>query len=112
MLLIWLLNAVLAVGVFVSLFTFGEPVTKPSTTAAVTYWRHRNQADVYLSRVCMSYVYLSTVSMSHVCTVKHVQHLLLLAEISLSHIHTHTHNRSTALLDSVRDYPSELAPER
>jgi len=51
-LFVWLLNAVIAVGVFVSLFTFGEPVTKPATSASVTYWRHRNQADVYLRRVC------------------------------------------------------------
>jgi len=54
MLLVWLLNAVIAVGVFISLFTFGEPVTKPSTSASVNYWRHRNQADVYLRRVCTS----------------------------------------------------------
>jgi len=27
-------------------------------------------------------------------------------------IHTQTHNRFTALLDFVRDYPGELAPER
>ena len=26
--------------------------------------------------------------------------------------HTHTHNHFTALLDFVRDYPGELAPER
>jgi len=28
------------------------------------------------------------------------------------HTHTHTHNCFTALLDSVRDYPGESAPER
>jgi len=27
-------------------------------------------------------------------------------------MHTHTHNRFTALLDSVQNYPGELAPER
>jgi len=29
-----------------------------------------------------------------------------------THTYTHTHNRFTALLDSVRDYPGEPAPER
>jgi len=28
------------------------------------------------------------------------------------HAHTHTHNRFMALLDFVRDYPGEPAPER
>jgi len=51
LLVVWLLNGVVAVAVFVSLFTFGEPVTKSSSSASVTYWRHRNQADVYLRRV-------------------------------------------------------------
>jgi len=51
MLIVWLLNALIAVAVVISLFTFGEPVTKPCTSASVTYWRHRNQADVYLRRV-------------------------------------------------------------
>ena len=55
MLLVWLLNGIIAVGVFVSLFTFGEPVTKPSTSASVAYWRHRNQADSYLRRVCVPF---------------------------------------------------------
>ena len=53
-LLVWMLNGLIAVSVFISLFTFGEPVTKASTSAAVAYWRHRNQADVYLRRVSMS----------------------------------------------------------
>ena len=57
--IVWLLNGVVAVAVFISLFTFGEPVTKPSTAASVTYWRHRNQADVYLRRVCtLGFTYL------------------------------------------------------
>jgi len=50
-LVVWLLNGFIAVTVIVSLFTFGEPVTKASTSASVGYWRHRNQADVYLRRV-------------------------------------------------------------
>ena len=28
------------------------------------------------------------------------------------HTHTHTHNHFTALVDFVRDYPGEPAPER
>jgi len=59
MLIVWLLNGLVAVAVFISLFTFGEPVTKSSSSASVTYWRHRNQADVYLRRVCTLSAYVS-----------------------------------------------------
>jgi len=34
------------------------------------------------------------------------------AGVILQYINTHTHNHFTALLDFVRDYPSEPAPER
>ena len=53
-LLAWLLNGLLAVAVLVSLFTFGEPVTKPASAASVSYWRHRSQADQYLRRASTS----------------------------------------------------------
>ena len=58
MLIVWLLNGLTAIAVFVSLFTFGEPVTKSSSSASVTYWRHRNQADVYLRRVSVPLILL------------------------------------------------------
>jgi sterol regulatory element-binding transcription factor 1 len=47
---VWVLNIVVLAGVLAKIFVFGEPVTKPLTTSSVSYWRNRNQADVYLSR--------------------------------------------------------------
>ena len=47
--LMWLLNLLIAGAVCVKIFMFGEPISKPPS---VSYWRSRNQADVYLRRVC------------------------------------------------------------
>jgi len=59
-LLAWLLNGLLAVAVLVSLFTFGEPVTKPASAASVSYWRHRSQADQYLRRASTTHTHRRT----------------------------------------------------
>jgi sterol regulatory element-binding transcription factor 1 len=48
--MIWVINSLIAVGILVTLFVFGEPVTKTSSSSSVCYWRHRSQADVYLLR--------------------------------------------------------------
>lgn len=48
----WLLHAVIAMAVLVRIFVFGEPVTRPHSDNAVLFWRHRNQADDDLAKVC------------------------------------------------------------
>jgi len=47
--------------------------------------------------------FISTSGKSHIAHMHTQTH---------THTHTHTHNRFTALLDFVRDYPGEPAPER
>jgi len=40
----------------VKIFMFGEPISKPPS---VSYWRSRNQADVYLRRVGFKQILLN-----------------------------------------------------
>ncbi|ESP03687.1 hypothetical protein LOTGIDRAFT_224211 [Lottia gigantea] len=49
-LFMWLVNGIIVVGVLAKLFVFGEPVTTKESSATVSYWRHRKQADVDISR--------------------------------------------------------------
>lgn len=56
-LLLWLVNGVIVLSVFVKLLVHGEPVIQPHSRSSVTFWRHRKQADLDLARV--SAVYLS-----------------------------------------------------
>ncbi|XP_004642637.1 sterol regulatory element-binding protein 2 [Octodon degus] len=49
-LLLWLLNGVIVLSVFVKLLVHGEPVIRPHSRPSVTFWRHRKQADVDLAR--------------------------------------------------------------
>ena len=49
----WIVHLVVVLGILIRIFVYGEPVTKPQTDAAVLFWRHRNQADIDLSRVCI-----------------------------------------------------------
>ena len=54
-------------------------------------------------------------SLCALCTLVTLDNVLFRIElISKMHTctHAHTHNRFTALLDFVRDYPGEPAPER
>ncbi|EDO44513.1 predicted protein, partial [Nematostella vectensis] len=46
----WLLNVALLIGVLVKIFVFGEPVTRPHSDRSTLFWRHKNQADLDLSR--------------------------------------------------------------
>uniref|UniRef100_A0A2K6UP49 Sterol regulatory element-binding protein 2 n=1 Tax=Saimiri boliviensis boliviensis TaxID=39432 RepID=A0A2K6UP49_SAIBB len=50
-LLLWLVNGVIVLSVFVKLLVHGEPVIRPHSRSSVTFWRHRKQADLDLSRV-------------------------------------------------------------
>ncbi|KAK6173452.1 hypothetical protein SNE40_016898 [Patella caerulea] len=47
---LWLMNGIIVVAVLAKLFIFGEPVTNKESSATVSYWRHRKQADVDISR--------------------------------------------------------------
>lgn len=50
-LLLWLVNGVIVLSVFVKLLVHGEPVIRPHSRSSVTFWRHRKQADLDLARV-------------------------------------------------------------
>ena len=50
-LLAWCVNFLLVFSFLSGMFIFGEPITKPLTEAATTFWRHRKQADLDLARV-------------------------------------------------------------
>ena len=49
----WAVHLIVVLGILIRIFVYGEPVTRPQTDAAVLFWRHRNQADIDLSRVCI-----------------------------------------------------------
>ncbi|XP_033742232.1 sterol regulatory element-binding protein 1-like [Pecten maximus] len=48
--MMWMLNGIIVAGVLARLFIYGEPVTKKNSEAAVSFWRHHNQAENYLAR--------------------------------------------------------------
>uniref|UniRef100_A0ABI7ZF51 Sterol regulatory element-binding protein 2 n=1 Tax=Felis catus TaxID=9685 RepID=A0ABI7ZF51_FELCA len=48
--LLWLVNGVIVLSVFVKLLVHGEPVIRPHSRSSVTFWRHRKQADLDLAR--------------------------------------------------------------
>ena len=52
-LLLWLVNGVIVLSVFVKLLVHGEPVIRPHSRSSVTFWRHRKQADLDLARVSL-----------------------------------------------------------
>ncbi|XP_076467423.1 sterol regulatory element-binding protein 1-like [Babylonia areolata] len=47
---LWMLNALLVGVVLAKLLVFGEPITQKNTSAHVSYWRHRRQAEVDIER--------------------------------------------------------------
>ncbi|XP_053132718.1 sterol regulatory element-binding protein 1 isoform X2 [Hemicordylus capensis] len=49
-LIFWLINMTVVLGTFIRLFIYGEPITRPHSESAVTFWRHRKQADLDLAR--------------------------------------------------------------
>lgn len=60
-LLLWLVNGVIVLSVFVKLLVHGEPVIRPHSRSSVTFWRHRKQADLDLAKVS-SIIHLSSTS--------------------------------------------------
>ncbi|KAM5151980.1 sterol regulatory element-binding protein 1 isoform 2-T2 [Mantella aurantiaca] len=48
--LLWPINLIIVLGVFIRLFIYGEPVTRLHSESSVQFWCHRKQADVDLSR--------------------------------------------------------------
>uniref|UniRef100_A0A8C3KY05 Sterol regulatory element-binding protein 2 n=1 Tax=Chrysolophus pictus TaxID=9089 RepID=A0A8C3KY05_CHRPC len=49
-LILWLVNGVIVLSVFVKLLVHGEPVTRLHSRSSVAFWRHRKQADLDLAR--------------------------------------------------------------
>lgn len=50
-LILWLVNGVIILSVFIKLLVHGEPVTRLHSRSSVTFWRHRKQADLDLAKV-------------------------------------------------------------
>ncbi|XP_077305637.1 sterol regulatory element-binding protein 1 isoform X4 [Lithobates pipiens] len=48
--LLWPVNLIIVLCVFIRLFIYGEPVTRLHSESSVHFWCHRKQADVDLSR--------------------------------------------------------------
>ncbi|XP_068099644.1 sterol regulatory element-binding protein 1 isoform X2 [Hyperolius riggenbachi] len=48
--LLWPINLIIVLAVFIRLFIYGEPVTRLHSDSSVQFWCHRKQADVDLSR--------------------------------------------------------------
>ncbi|XP_075689723.1 sterol regulatory element-binding protein 2 isoform X2 [Rhinoderma darwinii] len=49
-LILWLVNGVIVLSVFMKLLIHGEPVTRLHSHSSVKFWRHRKQADIDLAR--------------------------------------------------------------
>uniref|UniRef100_A0A6J0T4N7 Sterol regulatory element-binding protein 2 n=1 Tax=Pogona vitticeps TaxID=103695 RepID=A0A6J0T4N7_9SAUR len=49
-LILWLVNGVIVLSVFIKLLVHGEPVTRLHSRSSVTFWRHRKQADLDLTK--------------------------------------------------------------
>uniref|UniRef100_H9H709 Sterol regulatory element-binding protein 2 n=1 Tax=Monodelphis domestica TaxID=13616 RepID=H9H709_MONDO len=50
-LLLWFLNGLIVLSVFIKLLVHGEPVIRLHSRTSVTFWRHRKQADLDLAKV-------------------------------------------------------------
>lgn len=64
-LLLWLVNGVIVLSVFVKLLVHGEPVIRPHSRSSVAFWRHRKQADLDLARVSPDSVFPLSLSTGH-----------------------------------------------
>ncbi|XP_015668999.1 sterol regulatory element-binding protein 2 [Protobothrops mucrosquamatus] len=49
-LILWLVNGVIILSVFIKLLVHGEPVIRLHSRSSVTFWRHRKQADLDLAK--------------------------------------------------------------
>ncbi|XP_007435746.1 sterol regulatory element-binding protein 2 [Python bivittatus] len=49
-LILWLVNGVIILSVFIKLLVHGEPVTRLHSRSSVIFWRHRKQADLDLAK--------------------------------------------------------------
>lgn len=54
-LILWLVNGIIVLGVFIKLFIYGEPITRLHSQSSVTFWRYRKQADLDLARVRITF---------------------------------------------------------
>nr|XP_060633122.1 sterol regulatory element-binding protein 2 [Anolis sagrei ordinatus] len=49
-LILWFVNGIIVLSVFIKLLVHGEPVTRLHSRSSVTFWRHRKQADLDLAK--------------------------------------------------------------
>lgn len=68
-LILWLVNGVIVLSVFVKLLVHGEPVTRLHSRSSVTFWRHRKQADLDLARVKLTCCFASNASSAGGCSL-------------------------------------------
>ncbi|KAM6306931.1 sterol regulatory element-binding protein 2-like [Podargus strigoides] len=61
-LILWLVNGVIVLSVFIKLLVHGEPVTRLHSRSSVMFWRHRKQADLDLARVKLTCRFASDTS--------------------------------------------------
>lgn len=66
-LILWLVNGVIVLSVFVKLLVHGEPVTRLHSRSSVAFWRHRKQADLDLARVKSTCHFASNASSRRGC---------------------------------------------
>lgn len=66
-LILWLVNGVIVLSVFIKLLVHGEPVTRLHSRSSVTFWRHRKQADLDLARVKLTRHFASNASFRWDC---------------------------------------------
>lgn len=66
-LILWLVNGVIVLSVFIKLLVHGEPVTRLHSRSSVTFWRHRKQADLDLARVKLTRRFASNASFRWDC---------------------------------------------
>lgn len=57
--LLWIVNCLILGFCMVKMFVYGDPVLPSKSKESLNFWRHRRQADDYLSKVATSYKSLS-----------------------------------------------------
>ena len=94
---------------FCSVLFCADPTCDSDSTRSLSAGRRRRLRQTVLDQAGVLCVWIQDLP-DHLDQVRTSLSGLHLVSCSLRD--THTHNRFTALLESVRDYPGEQAPER